>query len=538
MFEYLQHSCLVYKWLQQSYKGFARMLTRLNLLQTQMRNLISAYDLSPKHWAVILLLPILLAMGLSYATTSYTVHNKARDIGHFNLERLQDLLKKSDSISEFAMTLGEGDCAKLSEFMRFRPYNRGVLLFNEKAFYCSSIVGDINLPLNFLLPEDRLKDSTYYIVPETLARPGVPAVMTVSKDAKTRHGAIVLIEGQYLIDNFIQPDVFPRPVSNVVLGLHGATLPTEPNFGEGDVIAVPAIDNDFVMLLEVPRAFFEHFFWIYFGVSLPIFFIFILLLCLLFSRKKRRHSLADDIRSGIENKEFFLVYQPVICTEDGKAKGVEALVRWQHPQMGLVRPDLFIPIAEDSQLIVPLTNYIFEKALEDFANMEVEAGFRIGFNVAPEHFAQVDIESKFIHLRDSLQRIGVTPLIEITERQLLTPDICQRIEGLRQLGILVAIDDFGTGQTTLSLLQTMPLDYLKIDKCFIDTIGQESVTSHVLDTIIELSHKMHYVVVAEGVETQDQADYLTSRQVHFLQGYLFAKPMKLEELKRWLVEQI
>ena len=212
-------------------------------------------------------------------------------------------------------------------------------------------------------------------------------------------------------------------------------------------------------------------------------------------------------------------------------------MRWQHPQMGLVRPDLFIHIAEENQLIVPLTNYIFERALADFANMTVAAGFKIGFNVAPEHFTQDDIEAKFIHLRDSLARIGVKPLIEITERQLLTVDICQRIEGLRQLGILVAIDDFGTGQTTLSLLQTMELDYLKIDKCFIDTIGHESVTSHVLDTIIELSHKMNYVVVAEGVETQEQADYLTHRQVHFLQGYLFAKPMKLEDLKLWLAAE-
>ena len=284
-------------------------------------------------------------------------------------------------------------------------------------------------------------------------------------------------------------------------------------------------------------AFFRHFFWIFFAISLPFSIILITgsILFVLYSRLSR-HSLADDIRSGIENEEFFLVYQPVICAEDGKAKGVEALVRWQHPQMGLVRPDLFIPIAEESKLIVPLTNYIFEKALKDFANMKVESGFRVAFNVAPEHFTQNDIESKFIHLRDSLDRIGVKPLIEITERQLLTPDICQRIESLRQLGILVAIDDFGTGQTTLSLLQTMPLDYLKIDKCFIDTIGQDSVTSHVLDTIIELSHKMNYVVVAEGVETQEQADYLTSRQVHFLQGYLFAKPMKLADLKLWLVE--
>ena len=183
---------------------------------------------------------------------------------------------------------------------------------------------------------------------------------------------------------------------------------------------------------------------------------------------------------------------------------------------------------------MPLTNYIFERALADFSLFSVQPGFRIGFNVAPEHFIQSDIEAKFRYLKDAFSQIGVQPLIEITERQLLTADMCERITALRELGILVAIDDFGTGQTTLSLLQTFTLDYLKIDKCFIDTIGQDSVTSHVLDTIIELCHKMNYVAVAEGVETQEQADYLISRDVHFLQGYLFAKPMKLDELALWL----
>ncbi|WP_198780962.1 EAL domain-containing protein [Shewanella putrefaciens] len=513
------------------------MLTRLNFIQKSMRQLLSTFSLTFKQWGLLLSLPILLSLGISYAITNYVVHDKAREVGNFNLERLDELLLQSDGISEFAMTLKEGDCGKLGEYMKFRPYYRGVLLFNDKAFYCSSMTGDIELPLNSLLPEYQLKDSARYIVPETPARLGVPAIIAISKDAQSHRGAIVVLEGQYLIDSFIQPEVFPRPVSTVVLGMHGATLPSVPQFGEGEIVTVLADDKEFLVLLEVSNAFFMHFFWIYFGLLLPVLFIFVLLFGLLLWRKNSRHSLVDDIRSGIENQEFFLVYQPVIGTEDGKVQGVEALVRWQHPQMGLVRPDLFIHIAEENQLIVPLTNYIFERALADFANMTVAAGFKIGFNVAPEHFTQDDIEAKFIHLRDSLARIGVKPLIEITERQLLTVDICQRIEGLRQLGILVAIDDFGTGQTTLSLLQTMQLDYLKIDKCFIDTIGQESVTSHVLDTIIELSHKMNYVVVAEGVETQEQADYLTHRQVHFLQGYLFAKPMKLEDLKLWLAAE-
>lgn len=507
---------------------------RLNSLSSLLRLFISQYDLSRKHLFIMLFMPIVLAMASSYVVTNYLVDKKAQEVGEFNLKRLEHLLSQSETIGEYATTLSEGDCSALNEYMRFKPYYRGVLLFNAHGFHCSSANGVIDYPLNSLLPEATLKKPAYFIVPETPARTGVPAILVISTQDNLTRGAVVIIEGQYLIDSFIQPEVFPRPVNHVVLGLKGATLPTVPQFGDGKVVAVRAEHSEFVILLEVSQAFFWHFFWICFGITLPFLLAFVWLVGLHIWRKKSRSSLADDIKSGIENQEFFLVYQPIVSSVDGKAKGVEALVRWQHPQMGLVRPDLFIPIAEQSQLIVPLTNYIFERALADFSQLSVDSGFRIGFNVAPEHFIQSDIEAKFRYLKDAFARIGVQPLIEITERQLLTADMCERITALRELDILVAIDDFGTGQTTLSLLQTFTLDYLKIDKCFIDTIGQDSVTSHVLDTIIELCHKMNYVAVAEGVETQQQADYLISRDVHFLQGYLFAKPMKLDELSHWL----
>lgn len=513
------------------------MWSGLKFLQKSIHKLLTTFSLTFKKWGLLLSLAIILSLGLSNVITSYIVHGKARAVGDFNLKRINELMKVSNRISAFAMTLKEGDCGKLSEYMRYRPYYRGVLLFNDQQFYCSSMIGDIDVPISSVLPEHQLKNSARYIVPETPGRLEVPAIIVISKDAQTRYGAIVVLEGEYIIDSFIQPDVSPLPVQNVVLSLNGVTLPIEPHFGEGEVIRVWDEDQELVILLEISQDFFRHFFWVYFWMLLPIIFIFVLLCSLLFWRKNSRYSLVDDIRRGIENKEFFLVYQPLISTEDGKVIGVEALVRWQHPQMGLVRPDLFIHIAEENQLIVPLTNYIFEQALADFATMQVQAGFKIGFNVAPEHFTQDDIEAKFVHLRDSLAGIGVNPLIEITERQLVTVDIRQRIQGLRQLGIQVAIDDFGTGQTSLSLLQSMSLDYLKIDKFFIDTIGHELVTSHVLDTIIELSHKMGYIITAEGVETQEQADYLTSRQVQTLQGYLFAKPMELEDLKLWLAAE-
>ncbi|MCS6116064.1 EAL domain-containing protein [Shewanella baltica] len=502
-----------------------------------MRRKIAKLNLPLWQWLAVILFPIGVAVVASYLSAQYFVEDKVKGVGGIYVGNIDTLISHADEISHYALALKDTECRELHNYMLFQPYFRSALIFDSQRVYCSSKTGDIDVPLGIVSTTENLEIPNQFIIGGTPFMPEVPAIVASNWEPISKHGAAVIIEGQYLLDSFVQPNVFPSAVINVALSINGKTIPESPEFKKNEVMRLDSDKHNFSVLLEMSPAFFWHFFWIFLAISLPVSIVLITgtILFVLYSRVTR-HSLADDIRSGIENEEFFLVYQPVICAEDGKAKGVEALVRWQHPQMGLVRPDLFIPIAEEGKLIVPLTNYIFERALKDFADMKVEPGFRIAFNVAPEHFTQDDIESKFIHLRDSLERIGVKPLIEITERQLLTPDICQCIESLRQLGILVAIDDFGTGQTTLSLLQTMPLDYLKIDKCFIDTIGQDSVTSHVLDTIIELSHKMNYVVVAEGVETQEQADYLTSRQVHFLQGYLFAKPMKLADLKLWLVE--
>ncbi|MEM5507210.1 EAL domain-containing protein [Shewanella frigidimarina] len=501
-----------------------------------MKNKISKLNISFWQWLVVIPSTIGITAIGSYFSADYFVKDKIKGVGAIYVDHIDGLISQADEISRYALTLKDSECKELFDYMLFQPYYRSALIYNSLYIHCSSKTGDINAPLSIVSATENLQIPNQFIVSGTYFMPGVPAVVVSNWDPVSKHGAAVLIEGQHLLDTFIQTNVYPSPVINIALSINGKTIPESIGIIENQLVTLDSDLHHYSLLLEISPSFFLHFFWIFFAISIPVSFILIAgsILFVLYSRRNRQ-SLADDIRSGIENEEFFLVYQPIICSGDGKAKGVEVLVRWQHPQMGLVRPDLFIPIAEEGKLIIPLTDYIFEKALKDFVDIKVQPGFRVAFNVAPAHFTLNDIEAKFIQLRDSFKRMGIKLLIEITERQLLTPDLCQGIAGLRQLGILVAIDDFGTGQTTLSLLQTMPLDYLKIDKCFIDTIGLESVTSHVLDTIIELSHKMSYLVVAEGVETQEQADYLISRQVHFLQGYLFAKPMRHADLKRWLM---
>lgn len=287
------------------------------------------------------------------------------------------------------------------------------------------------------------------------------------------------------------------------------------------------------LLLESNPEYAKNNFWHYLVLMLPV--------CLLLAfggwqwwrkYRLRRGSMVDDIQRGLTAGEFYLAYQPVLKT-CGQVAGTEALLRWRHPELGAVRPDIFIPLAEEHGLMPALTERVFSLAMADFADLHFPEGFKLGFNLSAAQLA-LGGGSNFAELQRSLSTAGVQTLLEITERTLIAPDIAGQIEGFRRQGVLIAIDDFGTGQTSLALLQTLPLDYLKIDKCFVDTIGRDDMSTHVLDSIIALSHKLEYLIVAEGVETQAQAEYLSTAGVHFLQGFLFARPMPITELLPWL----
>lgn len=298
------------------------MQNRINSLSSLLRLFISQYDLSGKHLFIMLSVPVVLAIASSFMVTSYLVEKKVHEVGEFNLKRLEDLLSQSESIGQYAITLSQGDCSDLNEYMKFKPYYRGVLLFNAHGFYCSSTNGEIDFPLNTLLPEPTLKEPTYFIVPETPARLGVPAIIVIATQANLTSGAVVIIEGQYFIDSFIQPEVFPRPVLNVVLGLKGATLPTVPQFGDGKVVAVKADNSELVILLEVSQAFFWYFFWISFGLSLPVFLAFTWLVGLHLWRKKTAIHWPTILEAGSKIKNFSLYTNLLFVLKTVRLKGL------------------------------------------------------------------------------------------------------------------------------------------------------------------------------------------------------------------------
>jgi len=246
---------------------------------------------------------------------------------------------------------------------------------------------------------------------------------------------------------------------------------------------------------------------------------------------RRRLSMRGELGIAIRRRELYLHYQPIIELDTGICVGAEALVRWQRPDGTQVRPDLFIPLAEEAGMIAAITDLVIENVVADMRELLAEdRSAHIAINLAAE-----DISSgralKVISQR--MAGSGILPQqiwLEATEHGLLDIDRARTmLAAARRAGHSVAIDDFGVGYSSLQYLQQLPLDALKIDKSFVDAIGTESATSPVTPHIIGMARELGLWVVAEGVETEAQLAYLHSQHVQFGQGWLFSRPLPRDE---------
>jgi len=246
---------------------------------------------------------------------------------------------------------------------------------------------------------------------------------------------------------------------------------------------------------------------------------------------RKRLSPLGELTLAVQNREFIVHYQPIVELATGRCVGGEALVRWRRPDGSLVRPDFFIPLAEDSGLIKPITDQVVDAVVHDLGKLLLtDRSLHVSINLGTE-----DLKSGRILqvLQKALAYSGVLSRqiwLEMTERSFLEIEAARStIVTARELGYSIAIDDFGTGYSSLQYLEGLPLDALKIDKSFIDTIGRSTATSSVTPHIIDIGKTLNLVIVAEGVETQEQCDYLRDRNVDFGQGWFFARPMPAAE---------
>lgn len=253
---------------------------------------------------------------------------------------------------------------------------------------------------------------------------------------------------------------------------------------------------------------------------------------------QRSFALLGGIASALSaDDQFRLEYQPKLSMVDDRCTGVEALLRWEHPELGNVGPAEFIPLAEKTALVHDLTLWVLHEALRQLQEWRSQGlDLVVSINISAG-----DLETPVFaeQLRENMQRFGVEPAaleLEFTESVLISNPraVREQLLRLRQEGIQVAIDDFGTGYSNWSYLREIPASALKIDKSFVDGLQQHSVNRRLVTTIIELAHELGYRVIAEGVETQQDYDLLSSWGCDEGQGYLIAKPMSPEALVTWL----
>ncbi|MEB3174503.1 MAG: EAL domain-containing protein [Cyanobacteriota bacterium] len=249
---------------------------------------------------------------------------------------------------------------------------------------------------------------------------------------------------------------------------------------------------------------------------------------------------ATELATALAAESLTLAYQPQIDLLTGRLIGVEVLVRWHHPQRGFISPAEFIPLAEETGLIIPLGDWVLRESCRQYRrwlNIGV-APFKLSVNISPRQLEEPDLAER---LQALLAETGVAPealTLEVTERCMLDDPqmVIAHLKALRRLGVQIAMDDFGVGYSSLAFLKDLPVHLLKLDKAFLEDAAPGSKNQVILASIIELGHRLQLRLVAEGVENSEQLALLKTLQCDYGQGYLFSFPLAVAEMTRYFQE--
>ncbi|OHY91302.1 hypothetical protein BJD16_03615 [Aeromonas sobria] len=411
------------------------------------------------------------------------------------------------------------------------PYVRSVNLAKNNVIYCTSLFGKSNF----------VDNNSEYINNKLLLMPG----NSVEKDhplivIRTTNGETSALSG---IDGlYIQALLSQQEDENLMLFLkiekewlseNGSFFSDSPTrtlfFGRNieskkypfSVYAGLNYESPWIGFLKKNK-----------NILIYLIFILISFSTIMWWQLNKPRDFTHELKRALEHNEFIPYAQPIVDSLSKKIIGIEILMRWQHPINGIVRPDLFIPQAEDSGLIVPMTTSIFKSTARLIKKYEsnLPSKFHIGINITAAHCNGMRLFYDCQEFLAYLNSDKIQLVLELTERQKLdvTPPILSLFNKLHKIGVNLAIDDFGTGHSSLSYLNYLNVKTLKIDLSFVSQIGSNSLSEHLIDNIIDLGERLGISMIAEGVETVNQANYLEQKGVEYLQGYLIGKPIPLE----------
>lgn len=265
--------------------------------------------------------------------------------------------------------------------------------------------------------------------------------------------------------------------------------------------------------------------------------VFAAFVALAWRRSVLRGLLANRIEHGLRKRQFEPYVQPIVDLSSGRCSGGEVLMRWAHPERGILTPGEFIEEAERTRLIVGMSDLVMERAAHRLARVAaLHPEMYFSFNITPAQLRQRQFTTRL----GELFHAGTIPppqvLLEVTEREFVGATGAKVLASLHKAGWRIAIDDFGTGQSSLAALEQLPIDRIKIDIAFVRSIGEQGVNRPVLDAIIALANQLQLPMIAEGVETERQLNYLASRGVQYAQGFLIGRPMRVDVFEKWLAD--
>ncbi|MGB2079826.1 MAG: EAL domain-containing protein, partial [Vibrio sp.] len=366
-------------------------------------------------------------------------------------------------------------CEQIQHDLLFEAFLREMFIIKDHKITCSSkrSINELQQQLNLHITPEKVLTTGEFLFDFPYDDSNVRSLLVIDANINNpNHLAISVVDQSYIdlrlglkTDDRIQ-------ASQMTVG--DVTYPSGSHV-ENQPYATQAKSKylNLQVTIEPSKKLVMNKFSYYFVIGIPISLLLSLLLYLLYYWFNSKNSLFEDLKKGLKQGEFHLVYQPITDCQSGNIFGFEALLRWENDKHGRVSPDIFIPIAEQNKYINTITDFVLEQTLKDLKKLKLTEPMHIGVNVPPEYIVTPHLIEKMTHLVAEYQKANLKLAFEITERQLLTKDSHSILSQLRKLGIEIYIDDFGTGFTSLAILQDIEFDCLKIDRCFINTIGIE-----------------------------------------------------------------
>lgn len=412
---------------------------------------------------------------------------------------------------------------------------RAILLVKEGNAFCSSATGSFNLPLNVIAPlSDISRDIDLQLMPGTPLQPNKPALALWIKNPGSVQSGVFATLNITLAPYQLLASGHPEITGMALVAQRSALTSWQSVVMQNKNLPTPLHRQGLTgyplqfVLYGSTLAFSDYQNILLSGLLLSLL---VSGACWLLLSVYQRPG--KELIRGMKRGEFHVEYQPLVTSHDGQPYGMEALLRWTHPTKGPIPPDVFIHYAEAQNLIIPLTRHLFQLVSRDAHLLchTIPRHACLSLNISPLHLADSGFRQDVLRWLDTMPADHFTYVFEITERAMVRDEnVGELFDWLHQQQIHIAIDDFGTGHSALIYLERYDFDYLKIDRGFVQSIGTDSLTSPVLDTVLQLAKKLNLKSVAEGVETGEQAAWLINRGVTHLQGYIFSRPLRPETL--------